>query len=237
MSTESELSGVDLARQVLIAAREAAKKNGSTPRKPKRRISTAVRHGGREPYGLGAAISMMMTERGMAAPAVGGTVLAEFDTILAKAVPELAGRAQAVAFNTDTGRLDVAPRRPGVRHEAALDHAEADRSRQREGPRRARPLGTHPAARVQRHAVPAASGHRSRPRRAGTPAAAAGPVKTRKTASAGYRRALAAHQAAQQARAPDAPVPPPSGRSAPAALGPEGRRTERRGALRRDLCT
>ncbi|MEV8455480.1 DUF721 domain-containing protein [Streptomyces sp. NPDC052095] len=113
MSTESELSGVDLARQVLIAAREAAKKNGAA-RKPPRRTGTAVRHGGREPYGLGAAISMMLTERGTTAPAIGGTVLAEFDTILAKAVPELTGRAQAVAFDADTGRLDVAPDAPAA---------------------------------------------------------------------------------------------------------------------------
>ncbi|WFB88369.1 MULTISPECIES: hypothetical protein [Streptomyces] len=36
-----ELSGVDLARQSLIAAREAAKKNGATQtKKPKRRTST-----------------------------------------------------------------------------------------------------------------------------------------------------------------------------------------------------
>ncbi|MFE2116921.1 hypothetical protein ACFXAY_26410 [Streptomyces microflavus] len=72
MTTESELSGVDLARQALLAAREAAKKNGSTRQKPKRRTATVVRREGREPLGLGSAISRMMTERGMAAPAVGG---------------------------------------------------------------------------------------------------------------------------------------------------------------------
>ncbi|MFL4910692.1 hypothetical protein ACJ6WF_48285 [Streptomyces sp. MMS24-I2-30] len=46
MSTE--LSGVDLARQALIAAREAAKKNGGTQtKKPKRRTGTVVRRDGR----------------------------------------------------------------------------------------------------------------------------------------------------------------------------------------------
>ncbi|MEV7869687.1 hypothetical protein AB0P17_27175 [Streptomyces sp. NPDC088124] len=44
----------------------------------------------------------MITERGMVAPAAGGS-------ILAAAVPELAGRARAVAFDADTGRLDVVP--------------------------------------------------------------------------------------------------------------------------------
>ncbi|WP_240351154.1 hypothetical protein [Streptomyces olivoreticuli] len=62
MTTESELSGMDLARQALVAAREAAKKNGTTSPKPKRRTGTVVRHDGREPLGLGAAIGMMMTD-------------------------------------------------------------------------------------------------------------------------------------------------------------------------------
>ena len=111
MSTE--LSGVDLARQALVAAREAARKNGGTRKeKPKRRTGTVVRRDGREPLGLGTAISMMMTERGMVAPAAGGSVLAQFDDILAAAAPELAGHVQAVKFDADTGRLDVAPNAP-----------------------------------------------------------------------------------------------------------------------------
>ncbi|MEU9594417.1 DUF721 domain-containing protein [Streptomyces sp. NPDC048193] len=109
-----ELSGVDLARQALIAAREAAKKNGAATRKPKRRTTTVVRRDGREPLGLGAAIGMMMTERGMVAPAAGGSVLADFGAILAAAVPELAGRVQATAFDAETGRLDVVPDAPAV---------------------------------------------------------------------------------------------------------------------------
>ncbi|CAD5920369.1 protein of unknown function [Streptomyces sp. KY75] len=42
-----------------------------------RRATTVVRRDGREPLGPGSAIGMMMTERGMAAPAVGGRVLAD----------------------------------------------------------------------------------------------------------------------------------------------------------------
>ncbi|MFI1839777.1 hypothetical protein [Streptomyces olivaceoviridis] len=109
----TELSGVDLARQALIAAREAAKRNGGArTAKPKRRTGTALRRDGREPLGLGSAISMMMTERGMVAPAAGGSVLAQFDDLLAASAPELAGHVQAVAFDADTGRLDVAPDAP-----------------------------------------------------------------------------------------------------------------------------
>lgn len=48
---------------------------------------------------------MMMTERGMAAPAVGGRVLADYDTILVAVVPELAGRVQTVAFDAEISHL------------------------------------------------------------------------------------------------------------------------------------
>jgi hypothetical protein len=45
----TELRRVDLARQALVAAREAAKKNGATGKeKPKRRTGTVVRRDGRE---------------------------------------------------------------------------------------------------------------------------------------------------------------------------------------------
>ncbi|MGW0884677.1 DUF721 domain-containing protein [Streptomyces sp. NPDC002671] len=105
-----ELSGVDLARQALVAAREAAKKNGGARReKPKRRTGVVVRRDGREPLGLGTAITMMMTECGMVAPAAGGRVLAQFGDVPAAAEPEFAGHVQAVAFDADTGRLDVVP--------------------------------------------------------------------------------------------------------------------------------
>lgn len=109
-----EPSGVDLARQALLAAREAARKNGATGKKPKRRTTTVVRRDGREPLKLGSAISRMMTEHGMTAPAAGGNVLADFDAILAAVVPELAGRVKAVAFEAETGRLDVVPDLPAA---------------------------------------------------------------------------------------------------------------------------
>ncbi|EDY48727.1 conserved hypothetical protein [Streptomyces clavuligerus] len=41
-----------------------------------RGTTTVVRRDGREPLGLGAAIGMMMTERGLAAPSTGGEAVA-----------------------------------------------------------------------------------------------------------------------------------------------------------------
>ena len=109
MNAVPELSGVDLARQALLAAREAAKKNGAQSKKSKRRTGTSLRRDGREPLGPGAAISMMMTECGLVAPAAGGSVLAQWETILTVATLEQAGHVQAGKSDADTGRLDVAP--------------------------------------------------------------------------------------------------------------------------------
>ncbi|MEV4975328.1 DUF721 domain-containing protein [Streptomyces scopuliridis] len=204
MTSEPELSGVDLARQALVAAREAAKKSGASSRKPKRRTGTGavVRRDGREPLGLGAAIGMMMTERGMAAPAAGGGVLAQFDTILAAAVPELAGRVRAVAFDADAGRLDVVPDAPAygtkLRWIAPRLIAQANQQVAGAAVRNLCVLPPTPrnAAPVMETAVLDSA----------TVAAPAGPVRTRETASAGYRRALEAHQAIRRVHLTETPL-------------------------------
>ncbi|MFD9534678.1 hypothetical protein [Streptomyces sp. NPDC060010] len=117
--SSGELSGVNLALQALIAAREAARKNGSARKyKPRRRTGQGVRRDGR-----GAAISMMMTERGLAAPAADGSVQAQWETILAAAAPELTGDVQALKFDADTGRLDVSPDFSELRARTAPDPA------------------------------------------------------------------------------------------------------------------
>ncbi|MFE7512747.1 DciA family protein [Streptomyces sp. NPDC057540] len=222
MNAVPELSGVDLARQALLAAREAAKKNGARTTKPKRRTGTTLRRDGREPLGLGAAISMMMTERGLVAPAAGGSVLAQWEAILAAAAPELARHVKAVRFDAESGRLDVAPDAPAygtkVRWIAPKLIAAANEK--------------VPDARVRTlHVLPPAPGKASPVTAASEPASPesvpavstprpalsagdsvlqrvvpAGPVKTRESASAGYRRALAAHRAVVPPRQED-PAP------------------------------
>lgn len=195
MTTETELSRVDLARQALLAAREAARKNGATTKKPKRRTGTAVRRDGREPLGLGSAIGMMMTERGMVAPVAGGSVLADFDAILAAAVPELAGRVRAVAFDADTGRLDVVPDAPAcgtqLRWSAPKLIAAANERVPDANVRALHVLA--PAPMTAGPAVPVAGP-------VPQPAAPVVPVE-RRTPPDGYRRAIEAHrQAARPSR-------------------------------------
>ncbi|MFD4341768.1 DUF721 domain-containing protein [Streptomyces anulatus] len=190
MTTEPELSGVDLARQALLAARETARKNGATAKKPKRRTTTAVRCDGREPLGLGSAINWMMTERGMTAPAAGGSVLADFDTILTAVVPELAGRVTAVAFDTETGRLDVAPDLPAagtqLRWSAPKLIAAAN-----ERVRGANVRALHVLAPAPVKAGPTTTAAELAPQ----PIAHATPIQ-RADPPEGYREAVAAHRAA-----------------------------------------
>ncbi|MFF1405087.1 DciA family protein [Streptomyces sp. NPDC058294] len=189
MSTEP--SGVDLARQALVAAREAAKKNGATQtKKPKRRTGTVVRRDGREPLGLGAAIGMMMTERGMVAPAAGGSVLAQFTDILAAAAPELAGHVQAVKFDADTGRLDVAPDAPayGTQLRWIAPKLIAAANEKVSG---ANVRTVHVLAPAPMKTGPATAAAAPAPQ----PAAAAVPVE-RRTPPEGYRRAIEAHRQA-----------------------------------------
>ncbi|MER5362444.1 DciA family protein [Streptomyces sp. NPDC002785] len=177
-----EVSGVDLARQALLAAREAAKKNGATRQKPKRRTGAAVRRDGREPLGLGSAIGIMMTERGMAAPAAGGSVLARWAAI----APEFAGHVAAVSYDADSGRLTVRPETTAWATKTRLEQTRLIAAANKTAGRtvvnflRILPPGAAP--------VPAPADV--------TPAAPTGPAKTRETASEGYRRALAAHQEA-----------------------------------------
>ncbi|OII64364.1 hypothetical protein BJP40_02295 [Streptomyces sp. CC53] len=190
MSAVPELSGVDLARQALLAAREAAKKNGAQTKKPKRRTGTSVRRDGREPLGLGAAIGMMMTERGMVAPAAGGSVLARFDDILAAAAPELAGHVRAVGFDADTGRLDVAPDAPAygtqLRWSAPKVIAAANERVQGANVRSVHVLAPAPAK-----AGPATAAAAPAPQ----PTTPGVPVE-RRIPPEGYRRAIEAHRQA-----------------------------------------
>ncbi|MFJ3182533.1 DciA family protein [Streptomyces sp. NPDC086796] len=111
-----EPTGVDLARVALLAAKEAAKKRGTdggpASRKPKRRTSSARRGAdGRDPVGLGAALSRLMAERGWEAPVAGGNVLEHWDEIASPdfAGPDFARHVRAVAFDPDSGRLDLLP--------------------------------------------------------------------------------------------------------------------------------
>jgi predicted nucleic acid-binding Zn ribbon protein len=109
MTSNTELSGVDLARVALRAAQEAARKGGTEPtaRKPKRR-ARAVPRDGRDPIGLGQAIMGLIADRAWETPAAGGSVLDQWPAIAGDLVRHVA----AVSFDGETGRLDLQPESP-----------------------------------------------------------------------------------------------------------------------------
>lgn len=187
-----ELSGVDLARVALRAALETARKNGGNgrPAKAKPRMTPSVRHGGREPLGLGAAIGMLVNERAWELPAAGASLRERWEAI----APEFAGHIAAVGYDADSGRLTVCPESAAWATKLRLEQARvvqaANESAGRTVVRGLRILAPGSVPVAEPDAV--------------APAAAPnGPVKTRESASEGYRQALAAHQSVAPARRVD----------------------------------
>jgi hypothetical protein len=138
----------------------------------------------------------MMTERGMVAPAAGGSVLAQFDAILAAAVPELTGRVQAVKFDADNGRLDVVPDAPAVGTKLRWSAPKLMAAVNETVPK-ANVRALHVLAPAPVKASPAAAAADPAPQTT-TPTAPA----ERRTPPDGYRRAIEAHrQAVRTSRA------------------------------------
>ncbi|MGI5359953.1 DUF721 domain-containing protein [Streptomyces sp. CA-252508] len=189
-----ETSGVDLARVALRAAMEAARRNaGGQKAKRKPRAVTTVRRDGREPMGLGAAIGALVTERAWELPAAGATLRERWAAI----APELAGHVAAVSYDPDSGRLTVCPESSTWATKTRLEQARVIAA--------ANKLAGRTVVRALRILAPGAAPVPAPVDVAPAdpaPAAPTGPVKTRETASEGYRRTLAAHQ---EAAAPGGP--------------------------------
>ncbi|WP_331720168.1 DciA family protein (plasmid) [Streptomyces sp. NBC_01136] len=185
--SEGEVSGVDLARVALRAAMEAARKNGAGQKaKKKPRAGTAVRRDGREPLGLGAAISALVTERAWELPAAGASLRERWAAI----APELAGHVAAVSYDPDSGQLTVCPESSAWATKARLEQTRVVAAANKAAGRAVvRALRILPPG-----AVPAPGPADVAP--ADPAPAPTGPAKSRETACEGYRRALAAHQEA-----------------------------------------
>ncbi|MEV5432739.1 DciA family protein [Streptomyces sp. NPDC052701] len=189
-----ELSGVDLARVALHAAREAARKRGdSEARMPRRRTQRAVKRDGREPTGFAAVLQGLMAERAWAIPAAGGSVLDRWPDIAAAVSSRLPEHVQAVAFHAESGQLDLRPDSPAyatqlrlitARIVAAANHA----------------VGTDVVRTIRVLAAGAAPEPRTTEPAPQTAAAHQAPVKAREMACEGYHQALTAHQAARPDR-------------------------------------
>jgi hypothetical protein len=174
-------SGIDLARAALAAARASAKTRPAQPHKKTRaRRSVSSRRAG-DPMGLGAAIDRMMTERGWEPPEQGGSILDQWPAI----APELVDKVAAVNFEHDTGTLHLRPVSPAYATQLRLHQTQVlARVQQAPGGRSVRALKILPVG-----AAPAAA---TVPEEPAPRLAAPGPVRTRETASVGYRKALTA---------------------------------------------
>ncbi|MCF3143758.1 DciA family protein [Streptomyces platensis] len=108
------VSGVDLARVALHAAREEAKKRGGESATPRaRRGKAASRRGeGRDPQGFAQVLQRLMAERAWDLPAAGGSILDRWPDIAATIAPQLPHHVTAVAFHAETGQLDLRPSSP-----------------------------------------------------------------------------------------------------------------------------
>ncbi|MEU3602264.1 DUF721 domain-containing protein [Streptomyces sp. NPDC006798] len=190
--SEGGVSGVDLARVALRAAMEQARKNGSGQKAKKRpRTGTAVRRDGREPMGLGAAIGALIAERAWEFPAAGGALRERWVAI----APDLAGHITAVGYDADTGELTLRPDSAAWATKARMETVRIITvANEAAGKRAVRTVRVLAPGTVTTAVTTAAD---SEPVRAAVPA---GPPRTRETASAGYHRALAAHQEHRRVR-------------------------------------
>ncbi|WP_229698341.1 DUF721 domain-containing protein [Wenjunlia tyrosinilytica] len=102
------LSGVDLARVALRAAREQAKARGEEVRKKKQARRGGLRSGaradGRDPLPLGAAVHRLITERGWETPAAVGGVMGRWPQLVG---PEVAQHCEPKSYDEDERVLTV----------------------------------------------------------------------------------------------------------------------------------
>ncbi|OKJ10597.1 hypothetical protein AMK21_30460 [Streptomyces sp. CB00316] len=195
MNETTTASGADLARIALQAARAAAK---SAPQ-PKRTRTTTTRNqrsGGREPLPFADALSRMVAERGWASPAAAaataGTVIDQWPAI----APELAGKVEAVHFDTATDTLHLRPSTPAYRTQLTLHQQQiVAKVNTVVGPDTVRHLEIlRPAALSSPHHTPPSDARTPAPAAPPQPVATSG-ESARQEAPEGYREAIAAHRA------------------------------------------
>ncbi|WP_406858747.1 DciA family protein [Streptomyces sp. HUAS MG47] len=185
-------SGADLARQAL-AAYKAGRSADTGAAKPARRKPRWHSGEGRDPQAFGTVLAHLGSEQGWTAGVRGGSIVDRFDELC----PQYAARVEAVAYDAERGRLDVRPSSDAYAAQLRLLGGQVCRQiNDKIGSDAVRSL------RVLRVA-PLVTPQTQQP--AGTDSdRAAGPVRTRENASAGYHRTLAIHQAHLRNRADEA---------------------------------
>lgn len=192
MTDTPQLSGRDLARQALANARKAARTQPAAGPN-RRRTPRLTRTRGRDPITFADAITNLGADLPLTDGLAGGTLLNQWDTLC----PQYAHCVQPASYDEHTGRLDLRPN----------SHAYAAQLRLLGG-QLAKQINDKLGRTVVRtiRVLPVGTLTAPQPADPGTPSAAADSlVKTRETASPGYRTALESALAHRPDRAPANP--------------------------------
>jgi hypothetical protein len=192
-----QASGADLARQALAAARANAKNTPAPAAKKPRPTIRPHRGEHGDPQGFARILEKLTAEQGWDASISGGSVLDQWPTLC----PQYAGLVQAVAYDDTRGRLDL---RPGSHAYAAqlrlLGGQLAKQINDKMGRPVVRTIRVLPVGAIQQRdaytAVNTGAPDAPEPEQ---------PVKTRETASPGYRETLEAALAHRPDRQPTDP--------------------------------
>jgi hypothetical protein len=189
-------SGADLARQALAAARAAAKTAPPAGRKQRTtRPSRAARGGGRDPLGLGNVLQRLSAEQGWETGIDGGNIIDQWQTLCPTALVHLL---TPTGYDPDRRLLTLRPAHPAAAAQARMiQHQLAQHLNQQLG---------RPAVQTIRVLPPGAGADRPAPVDTNpTQVVPEAPVRTRETASPGYRAALEASHANRRDHQPTDP--------------------------------
>jgi hypothetical protein len=190
MPDTPQFTGADLARQALQAVRAAAR---TAPTQQPQRAKPKTRRpsgSGRDLVGVGQVIAGLTADAGWTGAVEGGNVIDQWATLC----PQYATTVQPVAYDPARGRLDLRP----------ASHTYATQLRLLGG-QLAKQINDKAGSTVVRSIRVLAVGNITPGEHSAPEAAAAepeAPIRTRETASDGYRRTLEAHQAAKPDQQP-----------------------------------
>ncbi|QBJ94495.1 DUF721 domain-containing protein (plasmid) [Streptomyces seoulensis] len=179
MTDTPQLSGKDLARQALETYKAATRTYpGAAPAKPKRR--RPPRNGeGREPVSLATAIANLHAEAPMEAGLAGGSIHDQWPSLC----PQYIGHVEPAHYEDQTGRLDLRPASHAYAAQLRLLGGQlAKQINDKLGRPVVRTIRVLPVANLTTAAAALPDAPKPQP----------GPVRTRETASPGYRQTLAA---------------------------------------------
>ncbi|MEU9014213.1 DciA family protein [Streptomyces sp. NPDC048479] len=178
--TPPTASGRDLARQTL-AVWKANGRPGVTPIRRRRPAGRVDRTGGRDPVSFADLVGTLSAEQGWKSGLDGGSVLERWVDLC----PQFVGKVDAVAYDADRGRLDLRPGSDAYATQLRLLSGQlAKQINDKLGKEAVRAVRVLSVGALASPTVPDTA-----PEPAATPEA---PVRTRETASSGYRLTLAA---------------------------------------------